>query len=141
MNADLVAQIMNEMVPLHRFLGLRVEEAREGYARCVVPFRDEFIGDPTRPALHGGIAATLADTAGGIAVWTAVQAADSRVSTLDLRVDYLARGRPEDLVAEATLLRVGSKHGVADIKLYHPSDPTDLVAIARAVYNVIVKSS
>ncbi len=140
MNPEIVAQIMNEMVPLHRFLGLRVDEAREGYARCVVPFRPEFIGDPSRPALHGGIAATLADTAGGIAVWTAVHASDSRVSTLDLRVDYLARGRPEDLIAEATLLRVGSKHGVADVKLYHPSDPTDLVAIARAVYNVVVKA-
>lgn len=140
MNPDLVAQVMNEMVPMHRFLGLRVLEARVGYARVEVPFRDEFIGDPTRPALHGGLAATLADTAGGIAVWTAIDAANSRVSTLDLRVDYLARGRPEDLIAEATLIRVGSKHGVADVKLFHPSAPDDIVALARAVYNVIIKS-
>lgn len=140
MTPDLIAQVMNDLVPFHRFLGLRVEEVRAGYTRVVMPFRPEFIGDPTREALHGGIAATLADTAGGIAVWTAVQAAESRVSTIDLRVDYLSRGKPEDLVAVSTLIRVGSKHGVADVRLFHDSNPDELVASARGVYNVFIKA-
>ena len=69
--------------------------------RLQLPYRAELIGDASRPALHGGVISTLIDVAGGFAVWTQLAGVEDRVSTIDLRVDYLAPGAPEALVAEA----------------------------------------
>jgi len=54
--------IMEEHVPFNRFLGLRGESIGEGRAVLVLPVRPEFVGDPSRPALHGGVLSTLIDT-------------------------------------------------------------------------------
>jgi len=59
-----------------------------------------------------------------------------RVSTVDIRVDYLRPGRLEDLYAEATIKRVGNRMGVTAIRAFHESDPEQSVAEAMAVYNI-----
>ena len=56
---------MEEEVPFNKYLGIKVDELREGFARLFVPFRKEFIGDARRPALHGGVISALIDTCGG----------------------------------------------------------------------------
>jgi len=71
---------MEEQVPFNKYLGVKVDELREGFARFSLIFRKEFIGDKRRPALHGGIISTLIDTCGGAAVWTHF-AREDRIST------------------------------------------------------------
>jgi len=127
--------LIENMIPFNKYLGVRIDEAREGFVRLELPFRPEFIGDAARPALHGGVISTLIDTAGGFAVWTQVSVED-RVSTIDLRVDYLAPGGPETLFAEATVVRVGNRVGVTDVRCFQPSAPTRIVATGKAVYNI-----
>jgi len=127
--------LLSEVIPFNKLLGIRVDEAREGYARLVLPYRAEFIGDASRPALHGGVISTLVDTCGGFAVWTQLRTED-RVSTIDLRVDYLAPGAPEALYAEGTVVRVGNRVGVVDVRCWQPSAPTRTVATGKAVYNI-----
>jgi uncharacterized protein (TIGR00369 family) len=131
---ELLAQI-DRMIPFNVFLGIHVTEASDGFVRLELPFRQEFIGDPWRPALHGGTISTLIDTAGGFAVWTQISIED-RVSTIDLRVDYLAPAAPENLIAEARVVRVGNRVGVTDIKCIQPSAPERVVATGKAVYNI-----
>lgn len=130
-----VRQFMAEGIPFNRFLGLRVDELGDGHARLSVPFRPEFIGDPVRPALHGGVISALIDTCGGAAVWTTCGAHD-RVSTIDLRVDYLLPGRGETLVAEGRVIRAGNRVAVVAIRAFHPSEPGATVADGKGVYNV-----
>lgn len=113
---DGVKSFIEENIPFNRFLGFRALELRRGFASLLMPFREEFVGDPFRPALHGGTLSALADTAGGAAVFTATEMG-SRVSTIDLRIDYLRPGRPADVVAEATLIRLGNRVGVTRIML------------------------
>jgi len=126
---------LQEFIPFNKFLGITVEDAREGYARLVLPFRPELIGDASRPALHGGVISTLIDTAGGFAVWTQLRLED-RVSTIDLRVDYLAPGAADALVAEASVVRVGNRVGVVDVRCWQPSALTRTVATGKGVYNI-----
>ncbi len=128
--------LIQEIIPFNKFLGIAIDEARDGYVRLRLPFRDELIGDASRPALHGGVISTLIDTAGGFAVWTQLSGIDDRVSTIDLRVDYLAPGAAEALVAEATVVRVGNRVGVVDVRCWQPSQPTRTVATGKAVYNI-----
>lgn len=131
---EMLALIEN-MIPFNKYLGIRLAEAGDGRVRLELPYRPEFIGDSFRPALHGGVISTLIDTAGGFAVWTQVSLQD-RVSTIDLRVDYLAHGLPEALFAEAAVVRVGNRVGVTDIRCFQPSNPSRIVATGKAVYNI-----
>ena len=122
-------------IPFNNFLGMEVGALEEGFARVRIPFRSEFVGDPFRPALHGGVVATLVDATGGAAVWSSLSIAD-RVSTIDIRVDYLRPGRLEEVVAEARVRRVGNRVGVAQIVAFHPSAPDEHIAEAMGVYAI-----
>ncbi len=128
--------MMEELVPFNRFLGIRCEEVKQGYVLLSLPFRAELVGDPQRPALHGGVLSTMADTAGGAAVWTGVGDSHARVSTIDLRVDYLRPGRLTELHCSATVVRQGNRVGVCDMRLYHPDLPEQTIATGKGVYNV-----
>lgn len=139
MDLTKLAQVMEEMIPFNRFLGMRVTEIRAGFVRLEIPFREELIGDPTRPAIHGGVVSTLADTAGGAAVWTGLEILRSRVSTIDLRIDYLRPGRPEALICDAAIVRQGNRVGVTDMRVFQPSDPEKAIATGKGVYNIVLR--
>lgn len=139
MDHDVLRQVMEEVIPFNRWLGLKVGGLRKGFARLEIPFRDELVGDPLRPALHGGVLSMLADTAGGAAVWTGLEDERARVATIDLRIDYLRPARLETIVAEAQVVRVGNRVGVADVRLFHPSHESETVATGKGVYNVVIK--
>lgn len=127
--------LVQELIPFNKFLGIDIEEAREGWVRLGLPYRPEYLGDASRPALHGGVISTLIDTCGGFAVWTTISMED-RVSTIDLRVDYIAPGAPEKLVADGTVVRVGNRVGVVDVRVFQPSAPDRTVATGKGVYNI-----
>jgi uncharacterized protein (TIGR00369 family) len=131
---DLI-HLVEDFIPFNKFLGIKIDETRQGYCRLRLPFRPELIGDQLRPALHGGVISTLIDTCGGIAVWTQLTLED-RVSTIDLRVDYLAPGSPEALIAEGTVVRVGNRVGVVDVRCWQPGAPGRTVATGKGVYNI-----
>jgi uncharacterized protein (TIGR00369 family) len=139
MTPDLLKRVMEESIPFNRYLGVRVILVEAGFARLEVPFRDELIGDPLRPALHGGVLSALADTAGGAAVWAGIEDDRARVSTIDLRVDYLRPAQLELVAAEATVVRLGNRVGVADVRLFHPSNERETIATGKGVYNIIKK--
>ncbi|MHB8416430.1 MAG: PaaI family thioesterase [Myxococcales bacterium] len=124
-----------EGIPFNRFLGIRLEELGAGWARLTLPFREEFIGDPLRPALHGGLVSTLLDTCGGLAVFSTAQE-EIRVSTIDMRVDFLRPGGAEPLLAETKVVRAGNRVAVTDGIAYHPDRKDDPVATCKAVYNI-----
>jgi uncharacterized protein (TIGR00369 family) len=138
MDADVLRQVMEELIPFNRLLGVKVVEIAHGHVRIEVPFRPELIGDPMRQAIHGGVISALADAAGGCAVWSAVEEARARVSTIDMRIDYLRPGRSETLVAQADVVRIGRRVGVVDMRCFHPSAPDESIATGKGVYNIVV---
>jgi uncharacterized protein (TIGR00369 family) len=139
MHPDVLREVMEELIPFNRYLGVRLTTARAGFAALEIPFRPELVGDPLRPALHGGVLSALADAAGGAAVWTGLEDERARVSTIDLRIDYLRPAKLETVVAEAVVVRLGNRVGVADVRLFHPSAPGDTIATGKGVYNIMVK--
>jgi len=132
---DRIRELFLERIPFNRVLGIEIIELQPGKALFRVPFRPELIGDPDRPAIHGGVLSAVADTCGGCAVWCAIGEQD-RVSTVDLRIDYLRPGRPEELRCLGEVLRVGNRVGVAQITLFHTSAPDVVIAEAKGVYSV-----
>lgn len=139
MDPSALRQMMEEFIPFNRFLGIKVVELSENDVRLTLPFRSEFVGDPIRPALHGGVISTLADVAGGLAVWSGLAEPRARVATIDLRVDYLRPGRLETLDAVAHVVRKGNRVGVVDVTLVHPAHDEEVVATGKGVYNIVLR--
>lgn len=133
MAPDDILGMMEQQVPFNRLLGIRGESLSAGRAVVVLPVRAEHVGDPRRPALHGGVLSALIDTAGGAAAWSALAPGES-VSTVDLRVDYLEpAGLAGPLRAEAELVRKGNR--VCHVRVSCTQDGL-LVAEGRGVYNI-----
>lgn len=136
MKPDVFRQLAEEWIPFNKLVGIRAVSIERGDIRFEIPFRDELIGDPVKRALHGGVLSMLADTAGGFAVWTALEDERARVSTIDLRIDYLLPGRQEAVLAHATLVRAGKTVGVADVRMFHASDEKTTIATGKGVYAI-----
>ena len=81
-------------VPHAHHLGIRVVETGPGFAVCMLPYREELIGDPGRRVVFGGAITTLIDHASGLAVACALEEL-SAIATIDLRVDYLRAAVPD----------------------------------------------
>jgi uncharacterized protein (TIGR00369 family) len=137
-----LVQFFEDQIAFNRLLGMRVDHLGDGDCRIQIPHRPELLGDPFRPALHGGVISTLADTAGGLAVFTQLDLTQRRVATVDLRVDYLRPGRAEDLYCDARVVRAGNKVAVAAMVIWQGEGPEDyVVADCRGVYNVVHKAT
>jgi uncharacterized protein (TIGR00369 family) len=125
------------------FLDLSVEHVADGEMTMRVPYDEKLTNHgPGRGDVHGGIAATLIDTAGGLAVRTALDnPVEAGVATIDLNVSYLRPARG-DLVADAEIVRVGSTVGVAEVTVEaHPTEDSDHeepteVAVGRGSFRV-----
>jgi uncharacterized protein (TIGR00369 family) len=128
-----ILRTMEEFSPFNQLLGIRGEHAEPGRVVLSLAVRRDFIGDPRRPALHGGVLSALIDTAGGAAAWSALASGES-VSTVDLRIDYLEpAGLEAPLRAEAELIRKGNR--VCHVRVA-VTQGDRLVAEGRGVYNI-----
>lgn len=131
----LLKQAFEDQMPANKYLGLKIIEIKSGYTKIHIPFKDEFIGDYMQKRWHGGIQASIADSAGSIVALTALQNIGDRVSTIDIRVDYLNGSEPKDLFAEAEIIKDGKRIIKADVKLYHKKEK--IIAIARCAFSIL----
>ena len=138
---DAFAQIVDEFIPVHRLLGITLEEIRIGFAQLRIPFRPDLIGDPRSQRWHGGIIATIIDSAGGAAGMTTLTSASDTLTTIDMRVDYLNGTRPVDLVVSGEIIRNGNRVIVTHMKAWHSDAPEVIVAEGRAAYHAKRKKS
>ena len=63
-NIEFFKQVIEQNIPIHKFLGLKLLVLEKGFVRVSVPFRDEVVGDFRRNRWHGGIIATIMDSVG-----------------------------------------------------------------------------
>lgn len=98
------------------WLNTSVDVVERGRVVLSIPF-DEKLTNADGETIHGGVAATLIDTAGGIAQRTTF--ADplvGNVATINLNTNYL-RPATGDLRAEAEVVRAGGSIGVSDMRV------------------------
>ncbi|MFB6070769.1 MAG: PaaI family thioesterase [Halanaeroarchaeum sp.] len=121
------------------FLDLRVESLEPGHIVLRVPYDEKLANQGQGNGnVHGGIAATLIDTAGGLSVHSTLDdPINAGVATIDLNVSYLRPARG-DLVATADVVRVGGTVGVAtvDVESTTPDGEDAIVATGRGSFRV-----
>jgi uncharacterized protein (TIGR00369 family) len=99
----------------HAWMGMELVTASAGRVEIGLEAADHHLN--LQGLLHGGVIATLADTATGLAVRSMVPAGRRHV-TIQLDVHYLSPGRPGRITAVGTTVRVGSQiaYAEADIR-------------------------
>lgn len=115
-------------------LGIKVMDVSHGKISLMIPFKNDFVGNPLSKVLHGGVTAALLDHAGGFAAWSSLKEADKFVSTVDLNVSYLRPAPGEDLICEAFVVHSTKRLIRSDMTVW--TKDRVRVAIGRGTYNV-----
>src|SRR5262245_52194662 len=140
---DLVRSIFDHHIPFNKVLGLSVESVTTDEVAIGLPMRPELVGNFVHGTLHGRVISAKLDVTGGLVAFvgllnraglSADQASGrfGKLSTIDLRVDYLRPGLGSRFTARGYLLRVGKRVAVTRTELY--SDMAILVATGTAAY-------
>jgi uncharacterized protein (TIGR00369 family) len=95
-----------ESVPFARLLGLELGEAAPGEVSLHLNVREEL--RQVRGLLHGGVTASLIDTAAAFAIITMLSEGQS-TATVDLTIHYLRPLLTGRLTARARVLRLGRR--------------------------------
>src|SRR5437016_2587059 len=117
--------------PFHQWLLPDLVEVNEKESSVTIrlPIRPEFCRLPGRPELHGAIVAAMVDITGHAAIASKLL---HSVATVDMRVDYLRLAGGSELMAIATIVKMGRTIGVVDVRI--SDDQQRLVAVGRAAY-------
>ena len=134
-NINSYKSIIEEMIPFHRMLGLRLILIEKGRVQVLIPYKPELVGDPRTDRIHGGVISTAMDAAGGAAGITTLNNEKDQISTIDIRVDYLFPGKPEDIVVEGSIVKNGKNIIFTQMRAFH-SDEKEVIAEGRAIYKV-----
>jgi uncharacterized protein (TIGR00369 family) len=96
-----------QATPYARFLGISIDVVDDAYV-CHLAFRDEHIGNPLLPALHGGVTGALLESA---AIFHLVWDLNSTSipTTINMSIDYLRPGRPVDTYASGVVTKQGRR--------------------------------
>ncbi len=141
-----INELFNEKIPFNKTLGLNVESITADQVSISIQMRDDLMGQFDRGMLHGGAISSVIDVAGGLCAFIGLQHKIrgetledrinrfSRVSTIDIRVDFLRPGLGKWFVATAYVLRTGKRIAVTRIELHN--DQNQLIAAGTGSYSV-----
>jgi uncharacterized protein (TIGR00369 family) len=116
-------------VPYAKLLGLELGEMGPGQATIHLTVRDEM--KQNQGVVHGGVVASLIDTAAAFAVVTELEAGE-RVTTTDLTIHYLRPASSGRLSATAHIVRGGRRLFVLSVEV--TNDQHALLATAVTSY-------
>lgn len=141
-----LAQLWNEGMPFNQLLGFVITEFDHEKSEIRFSWQDKLIGNPAQKILHGGVTASALDLAGGVvAAASIIEQLDDlspekiekslrKLSTIDLRTDYLRPGRGEQFFATAVIIRSGSKVAVTRMELHNETG--EHIAFGTGTYMV-----
>ncbi len=96
-----------------------------------LPFREDLIGNPRLPALHGGVLAGFGETVMMLHLVASHPPLSKGVpKAVDFSIDYLRPARPMDTYAQAITIRLGNRVSLVQASLWQ-DDPQRPVAATR----------
>jgi len=123
---DTLLKSLVDHIPYIKFMGISFDR-RGDELIAVLPFRDDLIGNPMLPALHGGVTAGLLEITASVglawsSLWEDMENTDrpsrngvsdglpKMPKTIDFTIDYLRSGLPRDAYARAMITRSGRRY-------------------------------
>ncbi|MFN2427262.1 MAG: PaaI family thioesterase [Candidatus Binatia bacterium] len=113
------------LIPYARLLGVRLEESEAGLV-CVMPFRDDLVGNIVLPAVHGGVVGAFLELTALLQLVEIV--GEERVARpINFSIDYLRSAGPRDTYGRAEIVKHGRR--IANVRvLAWQDDPNKPVA-------------
>jgi len=122
-------QHLLDQSPVHRALRIQAEHAPSGELRLRCQPGPQHAGEDGASFLHGGVIATLLDTA---ATFALIKASGTDWATVDMRIDYLRPAPCAELLIKGSAVHVGSRIGRATAELSEPG--TGILATAAGTF-------
>lgn len=122
--------------PYTDYLGVRRHSLPNGASNAAdalfrLPFRQELVGNPILPAIHGGVVAGFAQTAGVLHLsFTNSLPRETPPRAVDFSIDYLRSAKPIDTWARCRTVRQGNRVALVEMVLWQ-DDEKRPVAMAR----------
>jgi uncharacterized protein (TIGR00369 family) len=138
--------IFEEKIVFNHVLGLKITSVSPERVSGRIDMRRELVGHFVYNRLHGGVISAGLDAVAGMAVMAALGARHmdepvpqrlarfSRVSTIDLRIDYLRPGIGDHFALRAEVMRIGSR--VASTRMEFLGADGTLLSTGTAAYIV-----
>jgi uncharacterized protein (TIGR00369 family) len=107
--------LFNERAPIARAFGMRLSYSDEGNAVVDLPYNPDL--DHALGGIHGGVYATMLDTAG----WFTAAAAhdiDCWLATAEISIHFLAAVQRSPLRAVGRLIKQGKRQDISEMHLY-----------------------
>lgn len=127
-----VNEIIEAELPLVGILGCAVESIGEGGCTIRMTFKPDLVrpgGTVAGPAMMA-----LADFAMYVAVLSRVGRVELAVTT-NLNINFLRKPGPNDMVAQARILKLGKRLAVVEVDLFSDGDD-DIVAHVTGTYSI-----
>jgi uncharacterized protein (TIGR00369 family) len=97
-----------------RLLGIKVIDLKNGLARLSLPFNENLLNQER--VIHGGIIASLADSAAAAALLSIV-GLEVKISSVELKINFLHSVKESDLFADAKIIHKGSRTAVVEVDI------------------------
>lgn len=128
---DRALQRLVSGVPYIGFLGIEFDRHGDELT-AILRFSDRLIGNPSLPAIHGGVTASFLEVSALIGLswtwlWEEIEAGRLNESTgamprlpktIDFTVDYLRSGLPRDAYARARVNRQGRRYASVQVEAW-----------------------
>ncbi len=139
-------ELFEQRITFNQVLGLKILSVQPAEVRARFDMKPELVGHYAYGRLHGGVISAVLDALAGLALMVGIaqrHPSDSaqqvmhrfaKMSTIDLRVDFLRQGLGKHFIATADFTRLGSRVGSTQMRLVN--DEGTLIATAAAAYMV-----
>jgi uncharacterized protein (TIGR00369 family) len=110
-----------DAIPYARFLGVEVERGETAWD-CVLPFRDELVGNARLPAIHGGVLGAFLE----LTALLRLMDEDGIVIVprpINFSIDYLRSAGPRATRARAEIFKLGRR--IANVHVVAWQDERD----------------
>lgn len=122
---DLIAFL--DRVPYARFIGMKATLHGDEMTG-ILPYAPHIIGNPSLPALHGGVIGAFMELT-AIAQLSIAEPLARLPRTVDVNVDYLRSGRPVDTYARAMIKRVGRRIANVQVEAWQEARGNPIAAL------------
>ena len=125
---------MDEKGGFRELVGVELSEAEEGSA--VVRMRAEDRHLNPGGTVHGGAISTLVDVSMAEALNTTVAEEGERPVTVEIKVNYMAPGKPGVIASTARVRKGGKRVTVVEAEVVQGEDE-EVVALATGTYTIV----
>jgi uncharacterized protein (TIGR00369 family) len=101
-------------IPYMDWLGIHLEKDPKDGLRAVLPFTERIIGNPLLPAIHGGVTGAFLESAAQMTIFAEL-GTEKLPKIVNITIDYLRSGRPQDTYAQGVVTRQGRR--VANVRV------------------------